>query len=80
MFPVGLDHIREPDLLKLSFTNMIYRLSPGGCQQDGRAVRARLGFRAMSTLVLVRHGESEWNAKGLFTGWVDASLSERGPG
>ena len=30
------------------------------------------------TLVLVRHGESEWNAKNLFTGWVDVSLSERG--
>ncbi|MGH3288221.1 MAG: histidine phosphatase family protein, partial [Streptosporangiaceae bacterium] len=25
----------------------------------------------MKTLVLLRHGESEWNAKGLFTGWVD---------
>jgi 2,3-bisphosphoglycerate-dependent phosphoglycerate mutase len=32
----------------------------------------------MSTLILIRHGESEWNAKGLFTGWVDAALSERG--
>jgi len=32
----------------------------------------------MSTLILIRHGESEWNAKGLFTGWVDAGLSERG--
>jgi 2,3-bisphosphoglycerate-dependent phosphoglycerate mutase len=32
----------------------------------------------MSTLILLRHGESEWNAKGLFTGWVDAALSERG--
>ena len=32
----------------------------------------------MKTLVLLRHGESEWNAKGLFTGWVDARLSERG--
>lgn len=30
------------------------------------------------TLVLVRHGESEWNAKNLFTGWVDVALSERG--
>ncbi len=30
------------------------------------------------TLVLLRHGESEWNAKGLFTGWVDVGLSERG--
>jgi 2,3-bisphosphoglycerate-dependent phosphoglycerate mutase len=32
----------------------------------------------MSTLILIRHGESEWNAEGLFTGWVDAALSERG--
>jgi 2,3-bisphosphoglycerate-dependent phosphoglycerate mutase len=29
----------------------------------------------MKTLVLVRHGESDWNAKGLFTGWVDVPLS-----
>ncbi|GAA3423015.1 phosphoglyceromutase [Streptosporangium nondiastaticum] len=28
--------------------------------------------------MLLRHGESEWNAKGLFTGWVDAGLSEKG--
>jgi 2,3-bisphosphoglycerate-dependent phosphoglycerate mutase len=32
----------------------------------------------MSTLIMIRHGESEWNDKGLFTGWVDAPLSERG--
>ncbi|MBG0813740.1 phosphoglyceromutase [Planomonospora sp. ID82291] len=32
----------------------------------------------MATLVLLRHGESEWNAKGLFTGWVDAGLSATG--
>ena len=32
----------------------------------------------MSTLVLIRHGESEWNAKGLFTGWVDVGLSRAG--
>jgi 2,3-bisphosphoglycerate-dependent phosphoglycerate mutase len=32
----------------------------------------------MRTLVLLRHGESEWNAKGLFTGWVDVGLSEAG--
>jgi 2,3-bisphosphoglycerate-dependent phosphoglycerate mutase len=30
------------------------------------------------TLVLLRHGESDWNAKNLFTGWVDVSLSEKG--
>jgi 2,3-bisphosphoglycerate-dependent phosphoglycerate mutase len=30
------------------------------------------------TLVLLRHGESEWNAKNLFTGWVDVPLSDLG--
>ena len=30
------------------------------------------------TLILLRHGESEWNAKNLFTGWVDVPLSEKG--
>jgi 2,3-bisphosphoglycerate-dependent phosphoglycerate mutase len=32
----------------------------------------------MATLVLLRHGESAWNAEGLFTGWVDVGLSEKG--
>jgi 2,3-bisphosphoglycerate-dependent phosphoglycerate mutase len=32
----------------------------------------------VSTLVLLRHGESEWNAKNLFTGWVDVALTEKG--
>ena len=32
----------------------------------------------MSTLVLLRHGESTWNSEGLFTGWVDVGLSETG--
>jgi len=31
-----------------------------------------------SKLILLRHGESEWNAKNLFTGWVDVRLSETG--
>ena len=29
-------------------------------------------------LILLRHGESEWNARNLFTGWVDVSLSDKG--
>ncbi|HET7350409.1 MAG TPA: phosphoglyceromutase [Marmoricola sp.] len=33
---------------------------------------------ATYTLVLLRHGESEWNAKNLFTGWVDVPLTEKG--
>ncbi len=32
----------------------------------------------MGTLVLIRHGESSWNAEGLFTGWVDVGLSAKG--
>ena len=32
----------------------------------------------MGQLMLLRHGESEWNAKGLFTGWVDVGLSAAG--
>jgi len=32
----------------------------------------------MFSLILLRHGESEWNAKNLFTGWVDVRLSQKG--
>lgn len=32
----------------------------------------------MSILVLVRHGESQWNLENRFTGWVDIPLSEKG--
>ena len=32
----------------------------------------------MKTLVLVRHGQSEWNKLNLFTGWVDVELSNKG--
>jgi len=32
----------------------------------------------MSTLVLLRHGESEWNLANRFTGWEDVALSARG--
>ena len=32
----------------------------------------------MSTLILLRHGRSDWNEKNLFTGWVDVDLIDRG--
>ena len=32
----------------------------------------------MTNLILIRHGQSEWNAKNQFTGWVDANLSDKG--
>ncbi len=31
----------------------------------------------MSKLVLIRHGQSEWNLSNQFTGWVDVNLSEK---
>jgi 2,3-bisphosphoglycerate-dependent phosphoglycerate mutase len=31
-----------------------------------------------TTLILLRHGNSDWNQKNLFTGWVDVRLSELG--
>jgi 2,3-bisphosphoglycerate-dependent phosphoglycerate mutase len=31
-----------------------------------------------SILILLRHGESDWNARNLFTGWVDVPLSDKG--
>ncbi|MBB4911806.1 phosphoglyceromutase [Actinophytocola algeriensis] len=35
---------------------------------------------SVGTLILLRHGESLWNAENLFTGWVDVALSEKGKG
>ena len=32
----------------------------------------------MSRLILLRHGQSEWNLDNRFTGWVDVDLSARG--
>ena len=32
----------------------------------------------IGTLILLRHGESDWNKKNLFTGWVDVELTDTG--
>ena len=45
--------------------------------QTGMATAAN-ARAAEHLLVLVRHGESEWNLKNLFTGWRDVDLSEKG--
>ena len=34
--------------------------------------------KKISTLVLVRHGQSQWNKENLFTGWKDPDLTEKG--
>ncbi len=43
---------------------------------EGSRRRANLGI--VPDLVLVRHGQSEWNELNRFTGWVDVGLTERG--
>src|SRR5690625_3704902 len=35
-------------------------------------------MEVMSTLILLRHGESDWHAKNLFTGWVEVPLAAQG--
>ena len=39
---------------------------------------ARLAGMTAHTLILLRHGESDWNQKNLFTGWVDVDLTDKG--
>ena len=34
--------------------------------------------KKISTLVLVRHGQSQWNKENLFTGWKDPDLTDKG--
>lgn len=42
-------------------------------------MRERLaGMANTGSLVLLRHGESDWNALNLFTGWVDVGLTDKG--
>ncbi len=49
--------------------------SPSGAP---RATGGALTLDLMSTLILLRHGQSEWNLANRFTGWVDVDLTELG--
>src|ERR1039457_5403824 len=51
---------------------------PGSGSARGAPAMAAARLPGMGTVILLRHGESDWNAKGLFTGWVDVGLSDRG--
>src|SRR5690606_10639335 len=54
-------------------------LGPARCpHRTSRYRRARYAGGMTSTLILLRHGNSEWNQKNLFTGWVDVRLTEQG--
>ena len=53
----------------------------GGTPCDPAAPPFRLtdyGDESLYTLVLLRHGESEWNCQNRYTGWCDVNLTEKG--
>ncbi|AEK91598.1 2,3-bisphosphoglycerate-dependent phosphoglycerate mutase [Corynebacterium pseudotuberculosis] len=43
-----------------------------------RNFRGKLSIMTIGKLILLRHGQSEWNASNQFTGWVDVNLTEQG--
>jgi 2,3-bisphosphoglycerate-dependent phosphoglycerate mutase len=52
---------------------------PGSCLgETGSSAVGQDEPVTSGTLILLRHGESEWNKANLFTGWVDVELSEKG--
>jgi len=55
-------------------------LAPRVSSSSNHANAARTCMEMKYTLVLVRHGESTWNAENKFTGWADCPLSEKGEG
>ena len=54
------------------------QLSSSKILRAAASLKQRLFGRAPGNLILIRHGESEWNHNGTFTGWVDVDLNERG--
>lgn len=53
-----------------------------GCQREGATIAALLPHpetpAVTRKLVLLRHGQSQWNLDNRFTGWVDVDLTEQG--
>ena len=67
----------------LALVGLLPRATPGRTR-TGRSVVSRSGLLRLeepsphASLVLLRHGQSEWNLANRFTGWVDVDLTERG--
>lgn len=49
-----------------------------GCEGPSIAAAAAAAPPGPRLLVLLRHGESEWNLANRFTGWVDVDITEQG--
>ena len=62
-------------------THLIQGGTPCDISANARPYRlADYGEESVYTLILLRHGESEWNALNQYTGWCDVALTERGVG
>ena len=53
-------------------------LSPNDSLHRRPYILADYGEESVYTLILLRHGESEWNASNRYTGWCDVNLTWRG--
>lgn len=70
-----------------SIRNSVFRSIVRHCSSTKEDCRAKCGLPPLPEdmpkvgkykIVMVRHGESEWNEKNLFCGWYDANLSDKG--
>lgn len=64
-----------PELLRKTYLSLCYSFSDLSCL---KSCSTCVSLVDMATLILIRHGQSLWNALNKFTGWVDVPLSERG--
>ena len=85
---LAVGHGRGPDQDRLGQPHRPHReVQPAAAHRRGTRARRRkfparkrqkLGAAHAAKLVLVRHGESDWNKENRFTGWTDVDLSEKG--
>lgn len=80
---VQIPEVLDPKVYKLKKiprvgTNLVDDFFLYVPQSQETSVIKTLSRTRMAKLVLIRHGQSEWNEKNLFTGWVDVKLSATG--
>ena len=79
MYPQGVCRIRKPAYAGNGCAIFLVFQTEEVGQKDGCGSQTQLrGVATMKTLVLLRHGESEWNLENRFTGWTDVDLTPKG--
>lgn len=80
-FPSYLKHSMSPKEPNIEAAHPAHHYISGGMPCDPRPPPFRLteyGEESLYSLVLLRHGESEWNRLNRYTGWVDVPLTVEG--